>query len=196
MYPVTNGSYFNLKLIILALITGIIRKIYDEVVDEKKIYNANSNLIQIISYLFLILASLLLYFDNSFMLLLIIYIISNFFHLILHKYLGYKYENVFDTTIMKLLVIIVIILGIIKHQRLQKYFSKLYNIIIFICAFIIIFIEMGMSFPSGQSKIMLRILFCIFILFFAWSNPQYLLVVFYLVGYMSTSILSILYINS
>ena len=195
MLTLKNKSLYNLELIILAITTGIIRKIYDEIVDEKKTYNASPNLIQIISYLFLILAGLLLYFDLSFLLLLIIFVISNYIHLLIHKLLGYKYEDAFNTLIMKLVVVYVIILIAIKYPQLKKYFSNIYNIIVFVMMFGIVFVEMGIQFPSRESKLVLRILFCIFVVFFIWRNPQYLIAGLYLLGYMITSILSIIYMS-
>ena len=42
MYLLKNKSLFNLELIILAITTGIVRKIYDEVIDDPIAGNKNS----------------------------------------------------------------------------------------------------------------------------------------------------------
>ena len=195
MYQLKNKSFINNQLIILALTTGIIRKIYDEIIDEKKIYKVNSYLLQFVSVLFFILYALLLFFDISFMLLVIIFILSNNIHLVLHKLIGYSYDKAFDTPFLKLICIYVLILIFYKFMNLRKYFSSLYNILVFLVTFFIVFLEMGITFPTNQSKLMLRVLFCLFVIFFIYHNPQFLLVGLYLLGYMGISIISIWYLT-
>ena len=195
MYQFKNKSIINNELIVLALITGIIRKIYDEIIDEQKIYKVNSYLLQFVSVLFFILSVLLLYFDLSFMLLVIIFILSNIIHLFIHKKIGYSYDNAFDTPFLKLLCVYIFIFIFYKFMNLRKFFSNFYNILVFLFIFFIVFIEMGISFPTNQSKLILRLLFCLFVIFFIYNNPKFLLVGLFLLGYMGTSIISILYIS-
>ena len=166
---------YKLELIILALLTGIIRKIYDELIDEPQIYRVQYPIILFISILFFIMVLLLSFYDLSFLLLITIFILCNYLHLLFHKLFKYKFDSIFPILQWFPIILFIIFLNIYKFNELKKYFSNIYDVVVWLATFLIVFIETGIVFPNNLSKLLPRILFSIFLplfIFYKSSIPN------------------------